>query len=36
MAFWMPGDQTNYRELGGDYFDQLKPTRTRDLPVGRF
>jgi transposase len=35
IAFCMLRDQTNYREVGGDYFDQINPARTRDRLVRR-
>jgi len=35
IAFCMLRDGTEYREIGGDYFDQLHPERTRNRLVRR-
>jgi transposase len=35
IAFCMLRNQSNYREVGGDYFDQINPARTRDRLVRR-
>lgn len=36
IAFCILRDGTAYRELGGDYFDLLRPERTRNRLVRRF
>jgi len=35
IAFCILRDATDYREMGGDYFDRLNPVRTRDRLVRR-
>jgi transposase len=35
IAFCVLRDRTDYREVGGDYFDRLHPVRTRDRLVRR-
>ncbi len=35
IAFCILRDRTEYREVGGDYFDRLNPQRTRDRLVRR-
>jgi transposase len=35
IAFCVIRDMTDYREMGGDYFDRLNPVRTRDRLVRR-
>ena len=35
IAFCILRDRTEYREIGGDYFDQLHPDRTRNRLVRR-
>jgi len=35
IAYCLLRDQTNYREVGGDYFDRMHPERTRNRLVRR-